>query len=40
LQIQWNIAHLIQKQSPAMRHFKAAYLLSQGAGKRAPLIAK
>ncbi len=29
LQIERNVAHFIEKQSPAMRHFKAADLLSQ-----------
>ena len=40
LQIQRNVAHLIQKQSPAMRHFKAADLLRQGAGEGSSLVAE
>src|ERR1017187_5154174 len=31
LKLQWNIAHLVEKESAAMGHLKAAGLLGQGA---------
>ena len=40
LEIQGNVAHFIQKQSPAMRHFKAADFLTERAGEGSPLVAK
>ena len=40
LQIQGNVAHLVQKQSPPVRHLKTADLLRQGAGKGPSLVAE
>jgi hypothetical protein len=40
LELQRDIAHLVQKQSPPVRHFKPANLLRQGAGKGSSLVPK
>ena len=38
LQFQGNVAHLVQKQSPAVRQLKPADLLRQSAGESASLV--
>src|SRR5271170_7315894 len=40
LQIQGNVSYFVQEQSPPVRHLKPAYLLRQGAGEGAALVAE
>ena len=40
LKIQGDVTHFVQKQGAAMRHFKLAHLLPQGAGEGPSLVSE